>query len=155
MLLAHLESTNLSQANLRGASLFGAHLEQATLIEADLRLADLSHTNLKYTNLTGANLRSTDQMDTCFTGAILADVKMNWMSRSLISERLYREAATLEQKAYSAMIARETGYCWEQFEKEFPYTFKFWAVNIMYKWIQKGDRFGEVFEDALHRYFKK
>jgi hypothetical protein len=132
---ANLCGANLCGANLCGANLCGADLRGADLRGADLRGANLYGADLRGANLYGANLYGAD-----LYGADLR-VKNPPNSHQFISEILWREAITEEQKDFAARIRIETNCCWKFFvELAISKGVDDWAENILSKWQEYKEK---------------
>jgi hypothetical protein len=141
---ADLYRANLSEANLSGANLYGANLSRANLSRANLSEANLYGANLSEANLYGANLYGADLSGANLSGADL-DVKNPPLnSHQFISEILYREAVTKNQRSIAGLIRISTDWCWKDFLKNCTTEEIAWAKEILVaKWFEFEKKFKE------------
>jgi len=70
----------------------------------------------------------------------LNEAVLSWRSHALLSEILWREANTTEQKKFAAFVERQTEWCYAEF-LEYGETCPevAWAIDVLRPWVRNGD----------------
>lgn len=123
------------KADLRGADLRGAYLRGADLRDTDFCNANLSRADLREADLGGADLREAYFRVANLRGANLHVKYPPLFDRDFISEILWKQAKTEEQKDFASRILRQDDGCWEYFYKlAQSKQVSDWAEKVLSQW---------------------
>lgn len=104
---------------------------------ANLSGSDLRNSDLRYSDLSGSNLSGSD-----LHGSDLRVKYPTLNSHQFVSEILYREAKTKNQRATAGLIRISTDWCWKDFLKECTAEEIEWAKGILCgKWKEFEEKF--------------
>ena len=143
MRYAILEYAILEGANMRYAILEGANMRYAILCGAKLRGAELRGADLRGADLRGAFLQSANFHGADLSTASLRKARLNWMSHTLLSELLWREADTASRQQGAAWVGRLTGACWRTFLASGHPDLE-WALDVLASYCLAEDCAPEV-----------
>jgi len=120
------------------------HNQNENTIRLTVEIAIQQNVYLQGANLRGANLRGAD-----LQGANLRVKDPPLNSHIFISEILWREANTEQQKDFTARVRLETDQCWEFFIKlAHLKNVDEWAREILSRWEEYTNQISQVAKEG-------
>lgn len=116
LMKGNLRNCNLSNTNLSNALLYYTNMDNTKCINTNFKCASLIYTSFKNSNLTNSNFTKSNMMFNNLYNAILDNINMNWHSHELIYQILIKNATTIEQEQFAALISRKLEWCWDEWE---------------------------------------